>query len=88
MGVTAGVLRLLKYGSRPQLEALAKLCVRDEGIDDAAVVLEARRRIQEILETQRRFMTFCEVQQEVLDGVLALGKAEIGMKTGQSKACF
>ena len=38
-GVTASVLRLLKYGNRAQLEALAKLCGKEEGFNDGALVL-------------------------------------------------
>jgi hypothetical protein len=45
MGVTAGVLRLLKYGSVAQLEALAKQAWRDKGFDDPVFVLEAKRRM-------------------------------------------
>ena len=33
-------------------------------------------------------MIFREVEQEVLDGVFALGRAEMRMKTGKSNACF
>ena len=40
-GVTAGLLHLLKYGSKAQLEVLTKLC-GEEGFEDWAVVLEAR----------------------------------------------
>ena len=50
MGVTAGVLHLLKYGSRVQLEALATLCNRDEGFDAAAVLLEEWKRSKKVLE--------------------------------------
>ena len=44
-GVMAGVLRLLKCGSRAQLKALAKLCGK-EGFDDMVLLLEARKRLQ------------------------------------------
>ena len=37
--VTAGVLRLMKYGSRAQLEALAKLWRKQEGFDNEALLL-------------------------------------------------
>ena len=40
-GVTAGVLRLLKYGSRAQLEALAELAGKEEGFDDLECVKRA-----------------------------------------------
>ena len=65
-GVTAGVLRLLKYSSRAQLVALVKLAGEDEGFSNAAVLLEARKRIQKVLERaykagggrpRRRFLT-------------------------------
>ena len=49
-GVTAGVLHLLKYGNVAQLEALAKLCGRDEGFDDAVLLLQARQGSKKVLE--------------------------------------
>ena len=52
MGVTGGVLCLLKYGSKAQLKALLKPCGKEQGFNDRAFVLEARRGIQEILETK------------------------------------
>ena len=39
MGVTAGVLGFLKYGSREQLEVLAELCGNEGGFQDRALVL-------------------------------------------------
>ena len=48
--MTASLLHLLKYGSRAQLEALAKLCGHEEGFDDVALVLEVRKRSQKVLE--------------------------------------
>ena len=72
-GVTADVLRLLKYCSRAQLEALAKLCGRDEGFKDMALLLEARKRSQEVLE--KAYEAGKVTEEEVLDGVLAPGKA-------------
>ena len=50
VGVTVGVLRLLKYSSRAQLQVLAKLCRRGKGFDDAALLLEARKGMQKVLE--------------------------------------
>ena len=41
---TAGVLRLLKYDSRAQLEALVKLAREDQEFDEWALPLEAMRR--------------------------------------------
>ena len=92
-GVTAGVLRLLKYGSRAQLEVLAKLCGHEEGFDEAAVELEARRRLQKLLENwvwfpPSGYFKFSQVEEEVLDGVFALGRAEGKMNIGKSKACY
>ena len=49
-GVTASVLHLLKYGNVAQLEALAKLCGRDEGFDDAVLLLQARQGSKKVLE--------------------------------------
>ena len=48
-GVTAGVLRLLKYDSTTQVEFLANLCGREEGYDDKVFLLEARRRTQKVV---------------------------------------
>ena len=73
MGVTAGVLRLLKYGSRAQLEALAELAGREEGFDDKALALEAGKRLQRVLEKAHKADEATE--EEVLDGVLQLGVA-------------
>ena len=50
-GVTSRLLRLLKYGGRAQLEALAKLCGKDEVFDDRVLLLEAGERMQKVLET-------------------------------------
>ena len=48
-GMTAGVLRLLKYDSRAQLEALAKLCGEEDGFAYKSLLLEARKRSQKVL---------------------------------------
>ena len=72
-GVTASILRLLKYGSRVQLEAPTKLAGREEGFDDAALTLEARKRLQRVLEKPHKAGKVAE--EEVIDGVLALGEA-------------
>ena len=77
-GVTAGVLRLLRYGSRAQLEALAKLAGKEEGFDDKALTLEARKRLQRVLEKAHKAGKVTE--EEVLDGVLALGEAHMWME--------
>ena len=69
----AGVLRLLKYGSMAQLEALAKLCGDEEGFDERALLLKARRRLQKILE--KSYAAGKATEEEVLDGVYALGLA-------------
>ena len=57
-----------------QLEALAKLCGKEEGFDDIVLLLvEAKKRMQKVLETA------CEAdkvsEEGVFDGVLALGRA-------------
>lgn len=67
-GVTAGVLHLLKYGSREQLEALAEMCDRNE-MDDPQLLLETRKRLQKLLENGPA------TEVEVLCGILELGKA-------------
>jgi hypothetical protein len=74
IGVTSGWLRLLKYGSRELLEALAKLCGQDEGFDERVLPLEARSRILPLLE--KAYEAGEVTEEEVLDGVLALGRAE------------
>ena len=43
-GVTAGVLNILRYGNVAQLEALAKLCGKEKGFDDQALLLQVRKR--------------------------------------------
>ena len=76
-GVTAGVLHLLRYGSRSQLEALAKLCNRDEGFDDPALLLETRKRMQRMLEKAHTKGELAE--KDVLDGIHSLGEAYMWM---------
>ena len=86
-GVTAGVLRLLRYGSRAQLEALAKLAGREEGFDDKALTLEARKRLQRVLEKAHKAGKMPE--EEVFDGVLQLGNAHMWMNQRNGcVACF
>ena len=85
-GVTAGVLRLLRYGSRAQLEALAELAGEEEGFDDKALTLEARKRLQRVLEKAHKAGKVTE--EEVLDGVLQLGNAYMWMRQGECRACF
>ena len=72
-GVVAGVLRLLKYSDMAQLEALAKLCGRDEGFADAAFLLEARKRLQKAFE--KAYEAGKATKEEVFDGALSLGRA-------------
>ena len=77
-GVTVGVLCLLKYGRRVPLETLAKLCNREEGFDDPALVPVARKNLQRVLE--KAYKTGKGViEDEVLDGVMALVGAYAGM---------
>ena len=86
-GVTAGVLRLLRYGSRAQLEALAKLAGKWEGFDDKALTLEARKRLKRVLEKAHKAGKVTE--EAVLDGVLQLGDAHMRMKQrNECVACF
>ena len=61
----------MKYGNVVQLGALAKLCGHDEGFDDRALVLEARRKLQKILEKAYKAVTYdvttslgCEFQEK------------------------
>ena len=74
-GITAGVLVLLGgYKDRRNPEALAKLSGRDEGFGDEALHLEPTRSLLPLLERAHEAgegMT----DEEVLDGVLALGRA-------------
>ena len=86
-GVTLGVLRLLKNGNRAQFEALAKLCGEEEGFNVAAMLLEARKRSQKLLE--KAYDAGKVSAEDMLDGALALGQAYIWMsKWDQSMPCF
>ena len=86
-GVMAGVLRLLKYGNMAQLEALAKLCVREEGFDDEALVHEAEKILQKVLEKAYELGKVTE--EAVLDGVLALSEACMWVdEWDECQACF
>merc|ERR1719506_1333791 len=86
-GVTAGVLRLLRYGSRAQLEALAKLAGREDGFDDRALTLETRKRLQRVLE--KAYESGKLTEEEVLDGILALGEAHEWVREfDEGRACF
>ena len=91
-GVTACVQRLLKYGSRAQLEALVKLAGRNGGFDDTefndpALVLEVRRRKQKVLETA--YEKGGATEEMVLDKILALGRAYMWVGEGdESQACY
>ena len=79
-GATAGVLRLLKYGSRAQLEALAKLCDKDEGFDVRALLLEVRKRMRKVLEEKGKWEEAKVFYLAALEGYRrVLGKGE--MKT-------
>ena len=86
-GVTAGVLRLFKYGNVVQLEALEKLAREEEGFYDAALLLEARKRSQKILE--KAYEAGKVAEEVVIDGALALGWAYIRMgERDECQACF
>ena len=84
-GVTADVLCLLMYASRAQLEALAKLARAEEGCYET-LQIEARKRSQKVLE--KAYEVSKVIEEEVLDGVTALGVAYIWMRDGECKACF
>ena len=78
-GVTAAVLRLLKYGNVAQLGALANLAGKEEGFDDPVLVLEARRRMQKVLEKAYQASKGV-AEEEALDGVYTLGLAYTQMQ--------
>ena len=85
--MAAGVLSLVKYGSRAQLEALAKLTGKDEGFCDHDMALETRKRLQKLLEKAHAAGEANE--EEVLDGVVALGRAYVWMgEWDECHACF
>ena len=85
--MAVGVLRLSKYGSRAHLEALAKLCGREEGCDDDALHLKARRRMQKVLEKAHEAGKTTD--EEVFDGIMTLGGAHVWFREwDKSKACF
>ena len=52
--MTVGVLRILKYGDRDKLMALAELSGRDDGFDDPALRLEALKRLVRLFEQQTK----------------------------------
>ena len=83
--MTAGVLRALKYGNVAQLEAPAKQARMDEGFYDAALVLEARKRLHKVLEKANEAGG---TKEKVLDGVLALGMAYNQMRGVECRPCF
>ena len=86
-GVTVGVLRILKYGSRKQLEAMANLCGKEEGFDDPKLHLEARKRLQRAL--QKAWGAEEVAEEEVLDGALKLGEAYGCMKDWENcRMCY
>ena len=79
---------LRSYNDRKKLEALAKLNGQEEGFGYYALELEARRSLLQLLE---RAHEACEgvTEEEVLDGVMALGKACMWMqKWDEYQACF
>ena len=86
--MTAGVLRIFMYGGRAQLEALAKLCERDEGFDDRALLLEARKRMHKVLE--KAYEAGEEVtKEEVVNWVMVLERAHMWMdEYDDCEACF
>ena len=73
--IRVDVLMIQKsYKDKKKLEVLAKLCGYDEGFGDHALELEVRRSLLPLLE--RAYEAGEGVtEEEVLDGVMALGKA-------------
>ena len=69
--MTASLLRLLKYGNVAQLLALAKLAGKEEGFADRTLLLEARMRLQKVLE--RAYEAGRGTEEELLDWVAMLG---------------
>ena len=84
--MTAGVLLLLEYSRRAQLEALAKLAGKEEGFYDAVLLLVARKRLQKLVE--RRHTRQRRLPRRRCSMGSWRGRAERGMKTGKSKACY
>eukprot|EP00518_Triparma_eleuthera_P004837 CAMPEP_0182464466 /NCGR_PEP_ID=MMETSP1319-20130603/8660_1 /TAXON_ID=172717 /ORGANISM="Bolidomonas pacifica, Strain RCC208" /LENGTH=512 /DNA_ID=CAMNT_0024664109 /DNA_START=147 /DNA_END=1685 /DNA_ORIENTATION=- len=88
-GITVGVLMILRsYRDRGKLEALAKLTGPDEGFDDRALHLEAMRSLVPLLE-EAYAAGDGVTEEEVLDGVMALGEAYMWMEEwDECKACY
>ena len=79
--------RILTYGIRAQLQALAKLCGRDENFDDWAEVIEARRKTQKVLE--KAYEAGKVTEEQVPDGALALWRAYMWMyEYDECEACY
>ena len=77
---------LRSYSDRKKLEALARPSGLDEGFDDRALYLEARRSLLPSLEQAHEAGE--GVTEEVLDGVFTLGKACMWMHDPECLACF
>ena len=61
----------------------AKLCGKEEGFDDRALLLQERKKIQRVLE--KAYAASLMTNEEVFDGVFALGKANMhGWASGTS----
>ena len=72
--IMVGVLMILRgYKDRKKLEDLARLSGREEGFGDYALELEARRSLLPLLEKAHEAGEVV-FKEEVLDGVMALGK--------------
>mmetsp|Transcript_13469 Transcript_13469/g.27547 ORF Transcript_13469/g.27547 Transcript_13469/m.27547 type:complete len:472 (-) Transcript_13469:15-1430(-) len=84
-GITIGVLEVLRSGDRQKLEALEKLC-EERCFDDPALTLETRKSLMEILEKEYEAGEVTE--EELLDGVLALGRAHNLTMDGLCPAFF
>ena len=87
--ITVGVLMILRsYKDRRKLEALAKLAGREEGFDDRALHLEAMRSVLPLLE-EAHAAGDGVTEEEVLDGVMALGIAYTWVdEWNECRACF
>jgi len=83
--VTVGVLEIVRGRDLVKLRALEKLC-EGECFNDWALLLEVRQALQPVLAEKHAAGEITE--EEVLDGVLALGMAYNWMKDGMCLACF
>ena len=77
----------MQYGITAQEKALAKLCDRDGVFNDEALLLEERKRMQNVME--RAYEAGKVTEEWVLDRATALWRAYMWMgERGERKACF